>query len=311
MAGRGSRSKVPVVFISYRREDSGDITGRIRDHIATRLGHDHVFMDIDSIPLGADFRSQLAESVGRADVVLAVIGRDWLTVADESGRPRLEHEDDYVRLELEAALQREIPVVPVLVLGAQPLSTSQLPASLQGLAFRQSAFVRRDPDFHPDMRRLVDGLLGVEPAPEPMTPGGERRDGSRASSRRFVVTAIGAGVLVAAAAGIGIAVASNGDTSGGGTEAAKAAVTIVARDADCYTTATCYFDGVLKNMGPGTNGHWTFSCSKDVLPFPPTYVDFPKFRPDTCLITLKVRDPKTGSRAQDTLSVEIRTPPSS
>src|SRR6476659_10190381 len=102
------------VFISYRRDDSADVTGRIYDRLAQKYGAANVVMDVDSIPLGVDFREFLGSAVGRCRVLLAVIGPQWLPILAR----RREAPLDFVRLEIEAALERRIPVIPALVSGA-------------------------------------------------------------------------------------------------------------------------------------------------------------------------------------------------
>jgi hypothetical protein len=146
------------IFICYRREDSADVTGRIYDRLVERFGREQVFKDVDSIPLGLDFRTHLQEMVGACDVVIAVIGERWLSGGREGGR-RLDDAKDFVRIELEAALQRNIPVVPVLVGGAQMPSSSDVPSTLVPLVYRHGMAVRPDPDFHHDVDRLIRGLL--------------------------------------------------------------------------------------------------------------------------------------------------------
>jgi len=106
---------MPKIFISYRRQDSIETTGRIYDQLAGHFGSEHVFMDVDTIPPGVDFRKHLHEAVARCDVVLAVIGRDWLKRRGLFRKRRLDDPGDFVRIEIEAALQRDIRVVPVLV----------------------------------------------------------------------------------------------------------------------------------------------------------------------------------------------------
>lgn len=168
LATRGLASESPVpsqprarpcltIFLCYRRDDSADVTGRIYDRLVERFGAEQVFKDVDSIPIGVDFRAYLAGQVGACDVVLAVIGRQWLA-AGADGRPRLEAEQDFVRLELEAALERAVPVVPILVGGAEIPRAQDLPATLAALVYRQSQVVRGDPDFHRDVDRLLAGL---------------------------------------------------------------------------------------------------------------------------------------------------------
>src|SRR5262245_1848271 len=107
------------VFISYRRDDtSGEARALFKDLAAT-LGSRSVFMDVDTIALGHDFREAVRERLGSSDIMLTLIGRAWVRSKDASGRKRLDNPDDFVRLEIEAALKRGIPVIPVLVQGAQ------------------------------------------------------------------------------------------------------------------------------------------------------------------------------------------------
>ena len=146
------------VFLSYRREDSADVAGRIYDRLALAFGQDQVFKDVDSIPLGVDFREHLQQVVGRCDVLLAVIGDQWLVPAAVGEGTRLDDPKDFVRIELEGALERGIPVIPVLVRGAAVPSEATLPSTLGTLAYRSGIAVRSDPDFHRDMDRLVEGI---------------------------------------------------------------------------------------------------------------------------------------------------------
>src|SRR5215813_926180 len=148
----------PAIFICYRRDDAGDVTGRIYDRLVQHFGRHSVFKDVDNIPLGVDFRQHLGDAVGRCDVVLAVIGRQWLI--RDGVRRHLEDMRDFVRLELEAALERNIPVVPVLVQGASAPQPEDLPQPLRPLVYRNGIPVRADPDFHPDMDKLIKGIEG-------------------------------------------------------------------------------------------------------------------------------------------------------
>ncbi len=149
------------IFISYRRSDSPDATGRIYDRLVSEFGKVRVFKDVDSIPLGQDFRGHLNGIVGECGVVLAIIGPQWLDVRNPAAQRRLDDPDDFVRIELEAALARDIPVVPVPVGHAPIPGASELPASLAAMAFRQSIEVRPDPDFHNDATRLVAALRRI------------------------------------------------------------------------------------------------------------------------------------------------------
>ncbi len=149
------------IFISYRRSDSPDATGRVYDRLVAEFGRAQVFKDVDSIPLGRDFRGHLNDIVGNCGVMLAIVGPHWTEARNPAGQRRLEDPDDFVRIELETALARDIPVVPVLVGHAQIPVASELPGSLGSLVFRQSIEVRPDPDFHNDATRLVTALRAI------------------------------------------------------------------------------------------------------------------------------------------------------
>ena len=146
------------IFISYRRTDSEDITGRIYDRLTQQYGKDNIFKDVDNIPLGVDFRKHLDKAVGSCNVVIAVIGKNWLASQNEYGDKRLFVPDDFVRIEIESALNRNIPVIPVLVGGASIPKEGDLPETIKGLAYRNGIPVRPDPDFHKDMNRLISGI---------------------------------------------------------------------------------------------------------------------------------------------------------
>lgn len=155
---RAESRRQPSIFVSYRREDSADITGRISDRLIQKFGRDAVFKDVESIPLGSDFRKHLKDAVGRCDVLIAVIGRQWTTIQNESGRRRLDDPRDHLRIEVESALERDIPVIPVLVQGAVVPDEESLPETLRPLAYRNAQPVRPDPDFNHDLERLTRGI---------------------------------------------------------------------------------------------------------------------------------------------------------
>lgn len=143
------------IFISYRRSDSNDITGRIYDFLSAHFGHDLVFKDVDSIPAGRDFRIYLNQTIGQCQVVVAVIGATWL----EALQQRLEKTDiDWVRSEISIALERGIPVIPLLVGGAGVPRAEDLPKDLEKLAYYNARQARPDPDFKVDMLRLIGDL---------------------------------------------------------------------------------------------------------------------------------------------------------
>jgi hypothetical protein len=145
------------VFISYRREDSAPYAGRIQDRLEREFGRDGLFMDVDSIPLGMNFAKLLSEEVAKCGVLLVVIGPHWLDARDENGTRRLESPTDVVRIEIAAALEREIPVIPILVDNARIPKADQLPSDVRELAWRNGLNVRHD-SFRTDMDKLIYGL---------------------------------------------------------------------------------------------------------------------------------------------------------
>jgi len=145
------------VFISYRREDTAYAAGWLYDRLVDRLGRDQIFKDIDSIELGDDWVEVIGAAVGSCDVLLALIGDQWLTIDDAQGRNRLDNPEDFVRLEIEAALARHIRVIPVLVEGATMPGVDELPASLSKLTRRQALELSPN-SFDFDTTRLLEQL---------------------------------------------------------------------------------------------------------------------------------------------------------
>ena len=146
------------IFISYRRRDSAYVAGNLRDALQARFGTDSCFLDIDNIPFGADFRQYIGNAVGQCDVLLVLIGDQWLESTDDQGRRRIEDPSDYVRIEIESALKRNIPVVPVLVGEAKVPGASELPESIRDMAYRNAAEIRATRDQKNQIERLVSGL---------------------------------------------------------------------------------------------------------------------------------------------------------
>jgi TIR domain len=145
------------VFISYRRADSAGYSGRVMDRLDRELGRDLVFMDVDAIPLGTNFTKVLHEEVAKCRVLLAMIGPNWLDAPDEHGNRRLDNPNDFVRIEIAAALQRSIPVIPLLLDGAKMPRADELPEDLKELAVRNGMEIRHA-SFQDDMNRLIRGL---------------------------------------------------------------------------------------------------------------------------------------------------------
>lgn len=152
------------VFISYRRDDAAASAGRLFDHLAARLGRDEVFMDVDGIEIGVDFHEVISEKVAACDALIAVIGPRWLS-------ERLKEEGDFVRIEIAAALERNVRVVPVLLDGASMPTSDQLPDELKPLARRNAAPLSHL-RFVEDAGRLADALERVitPDRPQPAAP---------------------------------------------------------------------------------------------------------------------------------------------
>ena len=142
------------IFISYRREDTAANAGRLYDRLSDRFGEDRVFMDVDSISIGLDFTKAVIEAVSVCNMLLVLVGRDWLSITDGKGRRRIDIPDDWVRVEIETALQRDIPVVPVLVDGAAMPQAGDLPPSLRPFVRRQ-AFLLSHTGFKSEIASLI------------------------------------------------------------------------------------------------------------------------------------------------------------
>lgn len=147
------------IFINYRREDSAGHAGRLSDHLSGRFPG-RVFMDIDTIEPGIDFMDVINHAVGTCEVLIVVIGRDWLFLTDATGQRRLDNPSDFVRLEIAAALQRNIRIIPVLVEGASMPRMEDLPPDLASLT-RRNAIELSDARFTFDVDRLIQTIEGV------------------------------------------------------------------------------------------------------------------------------------------------------
>jgi TIR domain len=143
---------MPRITISYRRTDSAAITGRLFDRLTRHFGDDSVFMDIDTIPFGVDFRHYIREALTSTDFMLVVIGPQWL---GSDGVNRLTSARDPVRVEIEAAIRLGLTVVPILVDGASMPEPEALPEHLQDFAFINAAEITSGREFHSQVERLI------------------------------------------------------------------------------------------------------------------------------------------------------------
>jgi len=147
---------MPRITISYRRDDSGVITGRIFDRLATHYGREAVFRDIDDIPPGVDFRRHISGILDASDIVLAIVGPRW--IGPRGGQSRLANAADPVRVEIETALLKDRPLIPVLVLRGSMPRVEQLPESLQDFAYRHAVSIDAGQDFDVHMARLIRAM---------------------------------------------------------------------------------------------------------------------------------------------------------
>jgi hypothetical protein len=146
-----------TVFLSYRREDSRADAGRLYDHLCAHFGADHVFMDIDDIAAGENFVEKLKNTLNQSDLLLLVIGPRWQSVTDDEGRPRLNAPNDFVRLEVQSALERGIGLIPALVGGARMPARGELPSQLGDVVLYQAIEIS-DERFREDVDRLIAAI---------------------------------------------------------------------------------------------------------------------------------------------------------
>lgn len=147
----------PGVFVSYRRDDTGPYARLLKEHLTKRFPGVPIFLDLDSIEVGVDFAEAIEAALCSCAVLVALIGRGWLTTTDEDGRRRLDDPDDYVLFEIRTAMERCVPIIPVLVDGAKAPRQGQLPAHLCKLA-RLNALAMSYDRFEYDESRLVTAI---------------------------------------------------------------------------------------------------------------------------------------------------------
>jgi hypothetical protein len=187
---------VSLIFISYRRDDSAPYAGRLYDRLTQHFGKGQVFMDIEQIEPGEDFVEVIGRKVGACEVAVVLIGKSWLSAVDGEGRRRLDDPEDFVRLEVAAALKRNVRVLPVLVGGAKMPKVQQLPEPLALLA-RRNAFDISDSRFHADVDKLIETIERAGSAADNSGP-------APAATPRFGATAkaLSMGGLAAVAVGV-------------------------------------------------------------------------------------------------------------
>jgi hypothetical protein len=166
--GTGREQAPPArrgIFISYRHDDTGLAAGLLADRLRRRFDGGHVFRDFDSTEPGVDFRRAIGDALESCAVALVLIGPTWIRVTNDQGRRRLDDPGDFVRVEVETALERDLRVIPVLVGGAPMPRPDDLPTSLAELAYRHATLLRNEPveQFERDLQRLVDTVARLVP----------------------------------------------------------------------------------------------------------------------------------------------------
>jgi len=152
------------VFISYRRQDSIDATDRIYSQLVRRIDAEKIFMDVDTIPSGLDYRSYLVGAISQSAVMLVVIGDHWVSTSTKGflfRRRRIDDKNDWVRIEIETAIRQKIPVIPVLVGQAKLPEMRELPPSLRPILDYQSAEVRPGREYQSQIDQLIDSIQNL------------------------------------------------------------------------------------------------------------------------------------------------------
>jgi hypothetical protein len=152
----------PKILINYRRDDSKGMAGRLYDRLGQTFGHDKLFMDAPDI-FEEDFLVPSDQQLRASNVVLVLIGSNWLNMTDAAGKVRIQQPDDFVAIEISVALARDIRIIPVLLDGARMPKASELPYTLTPLARRQAVEVRHA-HFGQDAEALIERIRGAAPA---------------------------------------------------------------------------------------------------------------------------------------------------
>ncbi len=156
------KRRAKTILLSYRRADTGAVAGHLAEKLKGRFGAGRVFIDVDNIPFGVDFRQHIRSTMERCDVVIALIGPRW--TGEAGGARRIDDPADYLRIEVETALALGLRVIPVLVDQATMPSAASLPASLAPLAYLNAAPLGIGRDFNVHAQRITEAIERLESA---------------------------------------------------------------------------------------------------------------------------------------------------
>lgn len=258
------------VFISYRRDDTAGFAGRLYDDLTERFGAGSVFMDVDTIRPGQDFAEVLRTAVRQSGVLLAVIGPAWLTLTGPSGSRRLDDEGDFVRAEIETALQEGRLVIPVLVQGAMMPKAGDLPESLRPLAQRHAVEISHG-RWRADVELLAESIAAAGLA-RPAPPVTGLRGGLAAPPARWL--ALGAAGLAAILAGLFALGGLRGGSSATASPPATAtALAVVASHTPAPTTTPTHVATPVLSPSVAPTVEPSAAPSVAVTPAPTAYPD--------------------------------------
>ncbi len=164
-----SESDRAAIYISYRWRGAKDIADALTAELSAALPGVDVFQDSASLQPGDHWPTRLQEALNLASVLLVLIDRDWLRYADEYGRRRLDNPEDWVRLEIERALTRGVPILPILLDEAVLPPAQGLPESLRPLTQFQAISLRSHDSGA--IAERIRSLLTGSPSPVAGAPG--------------------------------------------------------------------------------------------------------------------------------------------
>jgi hypothetical protein len=157
----GQGAQGDKIFVSYRREQDAHIAGRIVDHLQREFGAGRVFFDVDNVPLGTDFRDYIRVMILKSEALVIVIGRKWASLFRKSPTwmPWSPFRSiDYVRTEIELALEHNVRILPLLIDQATMPNEHALPTKISQICYFQAAPIRAGSDFHTDMERVLNAI---------------------------------------------------------------------------------------------------------------------------------------------------------